>query len=208
LHLYGVDKTHMRNDRQADPAFFIGPIGPIPVRDDDDPAAVAGALAARSVGSMLVADELLEAIADPDPQIRFRAVERLAARHPDDARTVPALIAALSDSAWEVRDSAAQALWNLRDPSAREALANALDDSVDDVGWTAATALRELGDQRAVGFFMRDLQHDEPGRRVWAAESLGQLGAQDARPMLQRLAEDDEDENVRQAAQAALAQLR
>ena len=68
--------------------------------------------------------------------------------------------------------------------------------------------IRELGrlkDPRAVPILTALLEHAERRVRMQSAESLGLIRAPESRPVLERVAEHDQDPQVRKAAAGALA---
>lgn len=69
-------------------------------------------------------------------------------------------------------------------------------------------AIRELGrlkDPRAVPILTALLEHADRRVRMRSAESLGLIRAPESRPVLERVAEHDQDPHVRKAAAGALA---
>jgi HEAT repeat protein len=71
----------------------------------------------------------------------------------------------------------------------------------------ALWALSELGDRRAVGLLIRALRDPSRFIRLQAAECLGELGSPQALPELQRLAMNEKQRRVKQAAWQAIEQL-
>lgn len=71
----------------------------------------------------------------------------------------------------------------------------------------AVTALKDLRDPRSVSTFLRLLDHSDSWNRRVAADALGLLGANDAKPKLVYLFMHDPDRCVRQAAAVALARM-
>ena len=93
-------------------------------------------------------------------------------------------------------------------PLAVEALIDALDDPVGHGQFYAAEALGGLGDLRAVEPLIRTLEFGEWGpNRDLLTEALGRLGDPRALPILKRIAQDDPDDRIRRAAEAAIAQI-
>jgi HEAT repeat protein len=143
-------ETEEMASRDDPEAITIGPVGPIPVFDDDDPKLLAiraaRAPAIRKAQAMASADELLAGIRDPDWRVRHEVVDRLIARWMADVRTLPTLIeVASSDSAWQVRDKVALRLSEFDPSSVEPVLRRLLDDPVEDVRWSARFALDQLG---------------------------------------------------------------
>jgi HEAT repeat protein len=71
----------------------------------------------------------------------------------------------------------------------------------------AIWALGELGDRRAVGLLIRLLRDPSRFIRQQAVECLAELGSQQALPELQRLAINEKQRRVKQAAWQAIEQL-
>jgi hypothetical protein len=71
--------------------IWIGPIGPIPIIDEDDPRFEADraswSVARRKAQALHSAEELLEGITDVDWRVRHESMPRLVARWKDDPRT-------------------------------------------------------------------------------------------------------------------------
>ncbi|GAI56500.1 unnamed protein product, partial [marine sediment metagenome] len=92
----------------------------------------------------------------------------------DDA-TVRALINALKDKHWRVRDRAAEALYKLRDPRAVGALIKALDDPVWRVRFWAAKALGRLKAAEAVPRLIKAIYDEHPAVTEHAALTLADI---------------------------------
>jgi HEAT repeat protein len=131
-------------------AFFIGPIGPIPIVSEDDPRRVASNAAARVAQAAVDCDDLIALVLNhPDAIVRMEAVPRLKARFPNDSRAHDALMRAVTDGDGAVRCSAVYAVADLALPQAGDLLAIALNDTDADVRFFAAMGLQQLGDERA-----------------------------------------------------------
>lgn len=122
-------------------------------------------------------------------------------------RAVGALLNALSDHDPVLRSRAATALGRIGDASTFDNLALALHDPKVHVRRDAMWALGELGDRRAVGLLIRALRDPSRFIRQQAAECLGGLGNPQALPELQRLAMNEKQRGVKQAAWQAIEQL-
>jgi len=107
---------------------------------------------------------------------------------------------------WVVRGSAAEALGQLVDARAVEALTALVQDESWYVRMSAAEALGQLGDTRAVEDVARLLQDEHPSVRMRAAEALGQLGDPRTIEALAGLLRDM-SESVRVRAVEALEQM-
>ncbi len=112
------------------------------------------------------------------------------------------------DDNWVVRWRAADALAEIRDPRASEALAAALEDKKELVRWFAAIALGRLGDGRAVAVLVDLLETDDEScpSHLHAVEALREIGGP-ARKALERAARN-KDGFVRQAATEALKKIK
>jgi HEAT repeats len=130
--------------------IWIGPVGPIRIRDENDPEFIAERAAwheprARAQ-AMVTVEEHLVGLADPDWRCRHEVIDRLVARGKNDARTLPALLKALStDSAWQVRDMVAMTLHQFPPADVEPALRQAGKDPHPDVQWSARYSLAQLG---------------------------------------------------------------
>jgi len=91
-------------------------------------------------------EHLLNALADPDQTVRKTALQQLAALGDP---VIDPLIAALEDERWIMRQFAALALAEMRNPRAVDPLIEALSDREAVVREIAARALGQIGDPRA-----------------------------------------------------------
>ncbi len=156
---------------------------------------------------------LIAALDDPDDKTRIYAIWALGALGHPSAR--PPLVAALAADDPGIRKTAAYALGVLGDRSAAPALAAALDDPVPDVRWNAALSLARLGNAEGVpvleAMLDRGLMAQVPNitraqqeeAMVEAVRALAAVGGPEARPIFERLADEDPSLKVRQAAIAA-----
>jgi hypothetical protein len=128
----------------------IGPVGPIHIRDENDPEFIAEQAAwheprARAQAMVPVEDHL-SGLADPNWRCRHEVIDRLVARGKNDARTLPALLNALNtNSAWQVRDCIAMTLHQFRGADVEPALREAEKDRHPEVHWSARYSLTQLG---------------------------------------------------------------
>ncbi|HWT39625.1 MAG TPA: HEAT repeat domain-containing protein [Paraburkholderia sp.] len=146
------------------------------------------------------------AVRDATAEIRRTAVGALGFALADDPVTSPALLHALVDPAWQVREEAATTLGKLRAKSARDALIAALDDAYWQVRLRAARGLGQLGDRVAAQPLVALLSHAISNLRKEAALALGELRDPSTAAAL-RLALDDPDPEVRKAVRIALQQI-
>jgi HEAT repeat protein/beta-lactamase regulating signal transducer with metallopeptidase domain len=128
-------------------------------------------------------------------------------KQPVDPRTVAALTAALKDIDKDVRETALQALVQLRDPGIYEPLIQALADAASEVRERAAFGLGQMRDKRAVEPLARALKDQSGDVREQAAFALGQIRDRAAIAAL-TAAIKDVDDDVREQAVFALGQLR
>lgn len=149
---------------------------------------------------------------DPDADVRrasigalgFSTVATVATTTAD--ATVAALLGALRDTAWQVREEAATTLGKLRAQAARDTLIAALDDDYWQVRLQAVRALGKLRDTSASTAVAALLTHSISNLRKEAALSLGELGDVHAVPALEAVS-GDADPEVRKAVRIALAQI-
>jgi len=143
---------------------------------------------------------------DPDAEVRRAATGALgmADGRPDAA--LPALLAALRDEAWPVREEAATTLAKLRQPAAQAALQAAMADAFWQVRLRAARALGRLKNAQALPVLQAALGHAIANLRKEAAIALGEIADPAAVPAL-RTAATDPDPEVRKAARLALKAL-
>jgi len=89
---------------------------------------------------------------------------------------LPAPLEALKDKDWQVRWAAAEALGRIGDLQALPALLEALKDKDWQVRWAAAWALGEIADPQAIPALIQALKDEEWLVRQAAAEALGKIG--------------------------------
>jgi HEAT repeat protein len=143
---------------------------------------------------------------DPNAAVRRAAIGALGVGAAATEDTIAALLGALPDAAWQVREEAATTLGKLRVQSARDALIAMLNDDYWQVRLQAVRALGKLGDATASAAITALLTHAISNLRKEAALSLGELGDAASLPALQAAATDPDPE-VRKAARIALTQI-
>ncbi len=143
---------------------------------------------------------------DPNAAVRRAAIGALGIGAASTEDTVAALLGALRDVAWQVREEAAATLGKLRAAAARDALLDALNDDYWQVRLQAVRALGKLRDASASTAVASLLTHAISNLRKEAALSLGELGDAASLPAL-RTAATDPDPEVRKAARIALTQI-
>jgi HEAT repeat protein len=147
--------------------------------------------------------------ADPDAEVRRAATGALGLADvaPDADRRIArdALLSALRDDAWPVREEAAATLCKLRldDP----ALAASLTDPYWQVRLRAARALGQLKVAAAIAPLGTALTHAISNLRKEAAIALGEIGDVRALTLLET-AEADTDPEVRKLSRIAISRLR
>ena len=119
------------------------------------------------------AGEVLGALGDPDPWVRWSAVAAL--RSIGGTECVPALTTALSDDAWQVRGSAAAALGRLAGPETAAALVPLLSDEEAGVRAGAAWAIGELDPAPYADLLAGLLADEDLSVRYEAAASLNHI---------------------------------
>ncbi len=128
------------------------------------------ALAASEATNALLAEQMAELLASPDPLVRDLAVRVLGAMA--DPRIVPLLVELLKDSSPLVRASALQALGSMADPRVLEPAIQAVRDEDPEVRRQAAVALGRLGDVRAVPALIALLEDDAEPVQQAVVEAL------------------------------------
>ncbi|RFU45071.1 HEAT repeat domain-containing protein [Paraburkholderia sp. DHOC27] len=146
------------------------------------------------------------ATGDAETEVRRTAVGALGFAPVTHEGATAALLGALRDPAWQVREEAATTLGKLRAPAARDPLVTTLDDDYWQVRLRAVRALGQLGDISAARAVAPLLTHSISNLRKEAALALGELRDPATLPAL-RDALDDRDPDVRKAVRIALQQV-
>jgi len=162
------------------------------------------------IGDSSVVAPLVEALGDPDPTFQVAGSAASALAEIGGVAVLNSLKEALLNSRGQVRYWAAQALGQLGDDRAVEALIAVLEhDQDDDVRASVAYALGSLGDRRAIKPLVTALDDDSEEVRGWVAGALGAMGAaaERALPKLSELAQGDPDPDVRTSAMLAIQKI-
>jgi beta-lactamase regulating signal transducer with metallopeptidase domain len=151
-------------------------------------------------------DALLLGLRDEDEMIKEKSA--WAVGQLEDRRSVGPLINSLSHNSPRVRQTAAWALGMVGDARAVAPLILRLKkDDWPNVRQSSAWALGKIGNPQAVEPLITSLTDDWPDVRHGSAWALGMIGDVRAVEALRVLANEDRDEDVRQIAESALAQL-
>lgn len=160
---------------------------------------------------------LVAALDDEDSQTRIYSLFALG--EIGDPAALEPLVARLDSDDPGLRKTAAYALGALGDPRAVPPLRRRLDDAAADVRWNAALALARLGDDAGLEVLrqmvdrrlLAQVPEITPEQQVeamlQAIPALAAVEGEAARPLLERLADEDPSLKVRQAALAALKAL-
>jgi HEAT repeat protein len=130
---------------------------------------------------------LRELKADPDDNVRNRAIVALIELKLDDPRELGPLIAVLNESKDGVSSWAPDALSNLKDPRAFQAIVNALNSPSQNVTMEAERALGHLRNPQAIGPLINALKDT----RGYAAAALSEIGQPATAPLLDVLKSPD-----------------
>lgn len=141
---------------------------------------------------------------DPDPEVRRAAVGALGLGQGHDAQVQPALLGALQDPVWRVREEAAATLGKLKLPEAVTPLIQSLQDAYWQVRQLSARALGRLKAAQAVDALITyALRHDIANLRKEACVALGEIGHASALSAL-TVGAQDPDPEVRKMARLAI----
>ena len=161
---------------------------------------------------------LLSAAKDPDSETRLYAVWALG--RIGDRAAVPAVLESSVSDDPGARKMAAYVLGRLGDPRAVPRLQVLLEDPVADVRWNAAIALASLGDRSGLATLRSIVDRPSLSRQanltpdqaevamVNALKALGALRDAETLPLLERVAREDPNLQVRQAARDAVEATR
>lgn len=122
-----------------------------------------------------------------------------------DPRSIKALINALGDPAWQVRNACVESLIFIQEKWSIQPLVDLLKNEDVSVRNSAMTALSHMGNEVAEPL-SKLLDDEVEDTRIFAANTLGNLGSRKAvEPLIKKL--DDEDPNVQYAVIEALGKI-
>jgi HEAT repeat protein len=148
--------------------------------------------------------EGVNALQNPQWQVRLDAVQRLAAQKQPDS--LPRLIATLNDSDSDVRDAAVEAVAAFGVEAVPD-LSTLLNEGRLNSREAAARVLGMIGDSAAIPALMNALEDESAWVRIQAANALGGLGTTEAANALAKALENESDTGAKQALQTALNAL-
>jgi HEAT repeat protein len=149
--------------------------------------------------------ELRRLIDAEDPALRFEAVKALGCT--GSASAFPLLMAALSDPDPGIRTVALSALGDLGDARAEEPLARHIEDPDRDRRRIATVAIGRLFGEDSADRLEAALRDPDREVRLVAVNAFGRLRLPGTAPLLERVAEEDQDSTVRQEAARVAAAL-
>jgi HEAT repeat protein len=164
----------------------------------------AAAAKALGKGGLLAVSPLVDALKRGEDLVRIHAAHSLG--QINSPLAVPALIQALSDRVRTVRFESAWALGQIRSPLAANGLAARLTDADISVQSQAAQALRGIGSP-AIPALTEMLKNPSSHTRSVAARTLGQMGIDEAIPLLVEVMRKDDFPFVRCEAATALGEI-
>ena len=160
---------------------------------------------AELLGHLDAVDLLTELLSDPDAGVRVEAVCSLS-RVDGQAARLP-LVRAAENSEPEVRIVALRELPKTLGQEGLPQYLAALRDPHPDVRWQAIYAIEQTSDERAAEALIELLSDASSVNRCAAARVLGKFDKPEAIPALRLAAKEDDDPDVRSAAEAALASV-
>lgn len=175
-------------------------------------------LALGKLGDKSAVPVLLKATKDPDPETRLYSIWALGML--GDPRAVDAVLEASHSEDAGVRKMAAYVAGKLGDPRVAPRLEVLLADKVADVRWNAAIALATLGDGSGIAVLRSMLDREALARQaqlsadqaetamVNALKALAILRDEGTVPLLEKVAREDPNLRVRDAARRAIEATR
>jgi HEAT repeat protein len=162
--------------------------------------------ALRKVGDATATPALVGSLHDEDETVRWTAADAL--RNFGDASAIPALLTVIHDDSRDVRSHSLDALIRIGGATAVAGLLAELRGNNRRDRANAAYALGGIGDGAAVPALLEALRDKEESVRVNAARALGHIRAESgADDLIALLKNDDEEDELRQAASDALREI-
>jgi HEAT repeat protein len=189
-----------------------------PTREEDVKVRRYLVLALGKLGDRSAVPVLLEATKDPDPETRLYSIWALGML--GDPRAVDAVLEASRSEDPGVRKMAAYVAGKLGDRRVVPRLKVLLEDRVPDVRWNAAIALATLGDGTGIAVLRSMIDRDALARQatlsadqaetamVNALKALAILRDEGTVPLLEKVAREDPNLRVRDAARRAIEATR
>ena len=171
-------------------------------------------LALGKLGDKSAVPVLLKATKDPDPETRLDSIWALGML--GDPRAVDAVLEASHSEDSGVRKMAAYVAGKLGDPRVVPRLEVLLEDRVPDVRWNSAIALATLGDGTGIAVLRSMIDRETLARQaslsadqaetamVNALKALAILRDEGTLPLLEKVAREDPNLRVRDAARRAI----
>jgi HEAT repeat protein len=162
--------------------------------------------------------DLIAAAADPDPETRLYAIWAIGMI--GDPRGLDAILETSRSEDPGMRKMAAYVMGKLRDRRAVERLKVLLEDRVADVRWNSAIALASLGDGSGIAVLRSMVDREALGRQaqltsdqaetamVSALKAFALLRDEGSLPLLEKVAREDPNLRVRDAARRAVEATR
>jgi HEAT repeat protein len=141
-------------------------------------------LALAKIGGDKAVEGIIKLFNDPMMEVQSEAVDAVSSM---GASIVQSLIPCLKDQRWRVREQAAKALGNLKDPQAVQSLIIACRDRDGAVKSSAAEALGKIGDAKAVPALVKLFKDTSKIVRETAGTALMHIGESSVDALLQSL---------------------
>ena len=157
------------------------------------------------INDPVVLPVILEALKDPDEEIRQSAIEAM--RMIDDPAVVPAVEQALADEDMQIREDAVDSLLMIHDEAINQALLTALKDPEEGVRETALDVMITQSEPHLLPLLDTMLDFDDTGMRVEAIGILEDIPAPGGIELLINKGLLNDADDVRAAAKEALEDL-